>query len=751
MTSMDGETALLLGKIWQPARNPYSKEWQALVNSGRPLLMEVGCYEDSVLSREVISRFGENSALRCGLFNGCDLESAAGLKLIKSLVQRHRPIHVWFSCDCSPYCPLQRLNRNTPEQIRALEQKQAKARLQYQGAQEVALFAAHLDSQIHWELAERCGAWKLPLMQEFLRKMQLDRVTCHGCTVGLRSVDKKQLLCKGWTIATRNKAILRHMHLICQRNHAKGECRGRNAVASARYTPAFARKVVDSLCEQEAWPCVLQELNNRETQQQGREINKIGSRDTKQALTCSNCSCEGHVHEQSCHSSEHACAVQSCRSSEHACAVGAVQEEEEEEEEERELYPDEHPNADPGEEIDAAHQGRRKELLKKIQHIHRVTGHGDMDALMLALKARGVSQEVLDAAKAFRCHICAERKKPNPRRHATLEVIPQKWERIQIDAADWEHPVKTHKFRFVLIVDEGSRFKAGRAFSGNPRKAGTWEDMKQVFEQVWLPVHGNPATIRVDPAGPWRSNKADAYFAERGIMLDPIPAEAHWQIGIVERGIRSVKAVMDALAPEFPDMTDDELLGRAIWVCNSRDLYRGFSPVQHASGRTPDAEMRMFETTEERPLHCDLFEDGGFGQNIRAMCTAEKAFSDEQSKQRLQRAQAMGHRKTSNYIPGDLVFYWRRQQAGKSHQSFPKTRFLGPARVLATETRQEPDGSMRPASIVWLHRGGHLLRAAQEQLRHALSREVLIEELKGPIQIPWTMTSFSSDLPGHQC
>ena len=123
---------------------------------------------------------------------------------------------------------------------------------------------------------------------------------------------------------------------------------------------------------------------------------------------------------------------------------------------------------------------------------------------------------------------------------------------------------------------------------------------------------------------------------------------------------------------------------------------------------------------------------------------AEKAFSDEQSKQRLQRAQAMGHRKTSHYLPGDLVFFWRKQQAGKTHQSFPKGRFLGPARVLATETRQEADGTLRPASVVWIHRGGHLLRAAQEQLRHASPREVLIEELKGPVQIPWTMTTLAS-------
>ena len=179
-------------------------------------------------------------------------------------------------------------------------------------------------------------------------------------------------------------------------------------------------------------------------------------------------------------------------------------------------------------------------------------------------------------------------------------------------------------------------------------------------------------------------------------------------------------------------------------MCHARDLYRGFSPLQHASGRAPDEDTRMFDTAEEKPLNNDLMEDGGFGQNIRAMCLAEKAFIDEQARQRVQRALAMGHRKTSVYVPGDLVFYWRRQQAGKAHQNFPKGRFLGPARVLATESQPCEGGQVRPSSVVWIHRGGRLLRAAPEQLRHASLRETMIEELKGPVEIPWTMTSLAT-------
>lgn len=62
--------------------------------------------------------------------------------------------------------------------------------------------------------------------------------------------------------------------------------------------------------------------------------------------------------------------------------------------------------------------------------------------------------------------------------------------------------------------------------------------------------------------------------------------------------------------------------------------------------------------------------------------------------------------------------------------------------MLATETRKDSGGTLRPGSVVWLLRAGSLIRAAPEQLLKASSLEVQIEECKGPIEIPWTMTSL---------
>ena len=255
-------TALKLGKQWLPQRNPYSHSWGELVRTGRPLLMELACYQDSVLSQEVIDRYGPGSAIRCAEWNGCNLETSQGVATAKAILRHEKPVHLWVACECSPFCPLQRLNRGSPEQAAALEEKQQRAKRQYAGAFEVAKVAKAQGTIVHLELSERCEAWKLPLLQEVVQHLGLSKVTTHGCCVGLRTLDKKQLLCKGWTIASASDAILRHMNLRCQKNHKRAECRGKHASNSSRYTPVFARKVVDCFAESEVWSRVLQDIQS---------------------------------------------------------------------------------------------------------------------------------------------------------------------------------------------------------------------------------------------------------------------------------------------------------------------------------------------------------------------------------------------------------------------------------------------------------------------------------------------------------
>lgn len=667
--------AVRLAKEWHVQKNPYSQQFSSLVHHDRPLLMELACYPDSLLSAEVIRRFGEGAAIRCSEWNGCDLETDAGVKHAKKIIRRYRPRHLWISCTCGPFCPLQRLNRRNPQQIQNLEDKQNKAKLQYAGAMSVAEEGKRYGTQVHWEFSERSEAWKLSEVQDFISRMKLEKVTCHGCAVGLKTLDNKKALCKGWTIATQNPALLQHLHLKCQRNHERGKCEAGQAAHTARYTQPFVRKVIDSLCELEPWSKTVQELHREESAQPAEEED--------------------------------------------------IQLEE-----------------DPGDlQFEA---GEREAIEKKIQHIHRATGHGSLKNLYETLQQRGVSDKVLFVAKHWKCLACETRKRKDPRRFATLETIPKRWQRVQMDMGSWCHPKTKQKFHFVMMIDEASRFRMARIVSFNAANDTKWETIKKVFEESWIPIFGQPQVLRVDPQGPMISKQAERYGEERGLEIQPIPAEAHWQIGIVEGAIKTTKGMLETLAKDFPEMNSTELLGRSIWVANSRDLFRGYAPIQHALGRCPDEHDHLFEEEYVKPVGPELLDDGGFREDHKVRCRAEQCFSQEQAKRRIERAERMGHRRAQVFLPGDIVFYWRNQVPLKDKTTQRVGRFLGPARVIATETRRDNQGEMRPGSIVWLHRAGRLIRAAPEQLRPASPLEIQIEEFKGPVELPWTITTLAT-------
>ena len=513
---------------WREDRNPYSEAFQSLKQTSRPLVLEVACEQDSRLSSEALKQLGAGAALRCSVWNGYDLTTKEGVQRLKDLISSSRPLNVWFSCDCGPYSPLQRINQRTPEQQTKLQEKRAYADKQYQGGIQVARHARLCGAEIHWELSERCDAWKLPFIESFVQKDCLGCVTCNGCAVGLKVGPRQQLSCKGWTIASSSRDMLQHLHLPCQRNHKTVPLEGNKAWETALYTPVFVKKVVEAMMRQESWSLLSLEL-----QQPPKDPEQIAQ-------------------------------------------------------------PPEAPEALTGSaEVTPAERAR---ILKLIKHIHSVSGHGSLQTLIQALSARGVPKHVLEIAKTFKCSICEEKVRTSPRRPATLMTVPKKWHTIQTDIGTWSHPYTHKKYKFVLFIDEGCRYRAGKLLFQAQSRQASWEIIRQSFEEHWIAHFGQPEVIRGDSDGAWRNSQAEAYCSQRGIQLDFVPAEAHWQVGIVEAAIKSTKAVLNALCEEFRDMSMEECFSRALWACNSRDNHCGYSPLQHALGRSPDEWGRMFES-----------------------------------------------------------------------------------------------------------------------------------------------------------
>ena len=90
---------------------------QAMVNTldqlcgSRPVLLEVGCSEESLLVSECERVCGKGSAFRVSSWNGGDLDSVVGRDYVRRMVGELKPMVVWFNPDSSAYSPVQRIRR----------------------------------------------------------------------------------------------------------------------------------------------------------------------------------------------------------------------------------------------------------------------------------------------------------------------------------------------------------------------------------------------------------------------------------------------------------------------------------------------------------------------------------------------------------------------------------------------------------------------------------------------------------------
>ena len=203
---------------------------------------------------------------------------------------------------------------------------------------------------------------------------------------------------------------------------------------------------------------------------------------------------------------------------------------------------------------------------------------------------------------------------------------------------------------------------------------------------------------------------------------------------------------------DFPDDPLEDVLSESIRVLNNREVVRGYSPIQHVMGRAPHDTGRFFEMHgNPAPELMSVHPHEEFRTTSRLRLAAEKAFLDWNNSQRLQRAANSRHRRLLKFTAGDLVFIWRRQVTGKDAQPVKSTtgKFVGPARILATESRRDADGQLIQGSAVWLVRGRRLLKCCPEQLRHASEREQIIDELHSETSQPWTFPQVAEELGGN--
>ncbi|CAK0871003.1 unnamed protein product, partial [Prorocentrum cordatum] len=403
-----------------------------------------------------------------------------------------------------------------------------------------------------------------------------------------------------------------------------------------------------------------------------------------------------------------------------------------------------------------------QQIMRWLTSIHRGSGHSSKASMLNALRRKGASRQVLQVAEDFHCDTCEEANKFKPAHPSVnLEAIPPKWKRIQADQFEWEHPQTKVKSKISLIIDENCRVRVSKLLyhmvgedrHRNPVRA----DLKQFYEERWMPYFGKPQRVEVDPEGSWMSKQAAGYFDSDSIAYEPIPGQAHWHISLAEGAIQATKGTMDKLVAENPEMTTEEALARATAAGNSREDVRGHSPLQHALGRAPDLDGHFFESDfDELPYVEAQRVDKEFGENYTRMHAAEQEYLRQVYMRRISRSENAKNQAVKSVVPGMWVRYFRKEK-GEA-----KGRFKGLARALATETARPVDGDLSegqalhpgrrtgPTPWVWLVRAVRIIKVDLCQIRAASSREIAYAELMGGKDAPWTVHIFMNQTMKHE-
>eukprot|EP00439_Symbiodinium_sp_Y106_P070844 s93_g12.t1 len=393
-------------------------------------------------------------------------------------------------------------------------------------------------------------------------------------------------------------------------------------------------------------------------------------------------------------------------------------------------------------------------IKRQLYLLHAATGHGSTRYLVDALRRRGASDRVLTLAREFQCSICQERRKVGNRPLATLEPLPPRWSTISADVGHWTHPRSNTPVQFMIVIDECSRFRTARILTQGSKQQPSAMACLNYLQEGWMQYFGRPKVLRLDPAGSFRSQTVESFCDRHHILLEIIPGEAHWKLGVCEQAVKGVKEVMGKLCEQDAGISAEEALALAVMTFNHRESVRGFSPVQHALGHNPDHTGPVLEVINQAPVGM-LWEDpeGEIERSANLRAAAEAAHSSWVAQQRIVRAQNSRSQRVLNYQPGELVYFWRAQtgQQGRRQPGDKHGRFLGPARILATEKRDNGSGLLVPGSSVWLVRGRSLIKCCPEQLRRASPREELLERLSDASdKTPWTFHRVAEEVGGNQ-
>ena len=354
-------------------------------------------------------------------------------------------------------------------------------------------------------------------------------------------------------------------------------------------------------------------------------------------------------------------------------------------------------------------------IQQAVFKLHKNLGHPSCDDLIRMLKHAGASADAISAARNLSCSVCANHAQPSSALPANVPRVLEFNSQIGLDVKylpSWK-PGKT--IQCVNIVDYASSLQVVVPIFQHE----TSEVVKGVLRDNWIAWAGVPEFLITDPHKTNVGEVVATFCQDQGIKQLSTAAEAHFQLGKVERHGQWFQHIFERVCDQVRPSCDEEWIDCVVQTQtakNSLISQAGASPFQFVFGRNPRVPHDLLQEEPDVAASDAIVMDSALARSQEIRQTARKSVLEAQDSKALRAALHARPRPHKDFKSGDWVYYWRTQK-WENGKLIRGGRWHGAALILGKIGR----------NLVVAHKRS-LFRCAPEQLRFATDDEQLVAE-----------------------
>ena len=355
-------------------------------------------------------------------------------------------------------------------------------------------------------------------------------------------------------------------------------------------------------------------------------------------------------------------------------------------------------------------------IRNAVRRLHINLAHPSNADLVRYLASSNASTKALLAAKSLRCASCLRQQKPSEPRPSRIPRVGRFNSLIGMDIVYCSDALG-NTIMFLGIIDDSSLYHVAVLITSRDSLT-IWNALKT----VWFTPFGPPERILCDKERGFVSAEFLRRASLLGIVVSPVPAEAHWRLGRIERHNYTFKVILGKVVDEWQVTDHEEAQMAAIFVYSAKNsLLRrgGCSPNMHVFGREPRLPGALLSDPDNPHVQEAATLDEELSRAFAMRAAAQKAFIDYENDDHLRRAMLRQGRPWKGPLePGMRVAFWRKQR--------PEREAIGRKPQPGYELGTIVTVDTRTSGTIWIRadRSGQVVECAREQVRSAVGFEL---------------------------